>query len=318
VLKNILAVCTISLAGFAAPFVNAAPNGDNAPPGDTGVSTTIRKVSYTPASIARSEPAVNRLGDQGVMDGALVFSAPPRETLDEANRIYLPITQYLSRVIGKKVEYRHPDNWLRYQTEMLKGGYDIVFDGPHLNSWRITNLRHNALAKLADEQVIAVIVRKGDSRINDLKQLVGKGICSLDPPDLGALAVLAQYDNPMRVPAIIDSPSPTAVYDNVSAGKRCVAGILPVANLMKLDAASRQTRVIFRTKPMPNQAFSAGPRVSAEDQAKIAAALLSPEATGPTEALRASFGATTGFAPAIKSDYAGLDSYLKDAWAYTR
>lgn len=311
-LKLVLSLGLLSLVALPLVPTGAAP-GDDAAGG-----TAVRKAAYTPPAAIRSEAPANRLGERGVSSGPLILSAPPRESRTDATRIYAPIAQYLAQVIGKPVEYRHPDNWLQYQTEMLKGGYDIVFDGPHLNSWRISNLRHNALAKLADENIIAVIVRKNDNRFGDLKQLVARGVCSLDPPDLGVLAVMAEYANPIRVPAIIDSPTPAKVFESVIEGKRCVAGILPVADLKKFDPIGRETRVIYRSKPMPNQTFSAGPRVSDGDQAKIAAALVSPGAAAVTEPLRASFGATLGFAPASRAEFAGLDSYLKDAWAYTR
>jgi ABC-type phosphate/phosphonate transport system substrate-binding protein len=308
--KQILSLGVLSLVALA-----SVPNV--AAPGDE-VDASVRKASYSPPVGGRGDSPASRLAERNAENGPLILSAPPRESRADAMRIYPPIAQFLAQAIGRPVEYRHPDNWLQYQTEMLKGGYDIVFDGPHLNSWRISNLRHNALAKLADENVIAVIVRKNDDRFSDLKQLVARGVCSLDPPDLGVLAVMAEYSNPMRVPAIIDSATPARVFENVVEGKRCVAGILPVADLKKFDPIGRETRVIYRSKPMPNQAFSAGPRVTAGDQAKIAAALLSSSGATATEALRTSFGATLGFAPASRAEFAGLDSYLKDAWAYTR
>ncbi len=65
---------------------------------------------------------------------AIVFTAPPRETPEEGQQIYGPIAESLTRVTGHRIVYRHPQNWLSYQTEMLEGSYDLIFDGPHFNS----------------------------------------------------------------------------------------------------------------------------------------------------------------------------------------
>ena len=65
------------------------------------------------------------------INSPLVFSAPPRGSYAEEAAIYEPIVQLLSKVIGRKVDYKYSDNWLSYSKEMTEGGYDIVFDGSH-------------------------------------------------------------------------------------------------------------------------------------------------------------------------------------------
>jgi hypothetical protein len=248
----------------------------------------------------------------------LVFSAPPRETVEESHKLYQPVAEYLSRITGKQIVYRHPGNWLSYQTEMLKGSYDLVFDGPHLNAWRMNHLQHNALARIADEHAFAVIVRKDNATIQDVKQLAGQRVCGMNPPNLGTLAVQSQFDNPMRQPLIVDTVGWNKVYEGVVMDKRCTAGIIPVGNLKRLDLAGSLARVVYQTRMLPNQAFSAGPRVTREDQAKIARALVSPEGDSATAALRAANGTDKGLTTATREEYAGLDSYLKDIWGYSR
>ncbi len=248
---------------------------------------------------------------------ALVFSAPPRETPAEGARIYQPIADWLSRVLEKKVVYRRPDNWLTYQTEMVRGSYDLLFDGPHFNSWRILNLHHNTLARLAEGHTFAVIVRKGNKQITDIAQLAGHKVCGMNPPNLGTLAILNQFDNPLRQPVIVNSLGWQRVYDGVME-KKCSAGILPIANLNQYDKSRRFSRALFTSKTLPNQAFSSGPRVTREDQLKIAAALTDPSAKPALARLLQAYGSTKGFVRATKEEYAGVDVYLKDVWGYAR
>jgi ABC-type phosphate/phosphonate transport system substrate-binding protein len=269
---------------------------------------------FAGATLATSQP--NAPSPTTTHDAnAIVFSAPPRETPEEGERLYGPIAAYLARQTGKRIVYRHPQNWLSYQTDMLKGNFDLVFDGPHFNSWRISNLKHNTLARLAEDHVFVVIVRKSAVQVRGLKDLAGKAVCAMNPPNLGTLAMQSQFDNPARQPVVATTTGWTAIYDGVVSG-RCVAGVLPVANLDRYDRQRLMTRELFRSGVLPNQAFSAGPRITAEDQKKISAALIAPQGRVAVQQLLNAFASNAGLVPARKEDYAGVDSYLKDIWGF--
>lgn len=295
-------------------FTAGASAADQAP--------AARKTSFAPpeASSSLNRPSLEGIarGLPAGADNVLVFSAPPRETEEEALRIYQPIAEYLSRITNKTIVYRYPKDWLTYQTEMQRGSYDLVFDGPHFNSWRITHLRHSALVKVAGEHAFAVVVRKDDNRITDLKQLAGQSVCGMNPPNLGTLSVLGQFDNPMRQPLIINTVGWTKAYEGVAFEKKCTAAIVPVANLKKFSNNENVVRVVYTTKALPNQAFSAGPRITTQDKALIAAALMSQEGSPAVARLVSAYGADKGLAYASKEEYAGLDAYLKDSWGYAR
>jgi hypothetical protein len=202
---------------------------------------------------------------------------------------------------------------------MQRGSYDLVFDGPHFNSWRISHLRHNSLVKVAGEHAFAVVVRKDNARVTELRQLAGQRICSMDPPNLGTLAVLEQFDNPARQPLIINSVGWTRAYEGVAFEKKCAAAIVPVANLMKFSNYTNVVRAVYTTRSLPNQAFSAGPRITSQDQALITAALLSKEGSPVVARLVSAYGTDNkGLAYASKQEYAGFDAYLKDSWGYSR
>ena len=270
-----------------------------------------QKVGYSPAT------ASTALLEKAPLAGndTYVFSAPPRESAQAAVEIYGPIAQYLSAATGKKVVYRQPANWIAYQTEMRKGDYDLVFDGPHFNAWRASNLRHNILSKAPGDHSFVVVVKKDNDKMRELKQLNGRRICGMSPPNLGTLTVLNEFDNPARQPVIVNTESWSAIYSSMQAGQ-CAAAILPERNLAKLDPQGAGTRVIFKAKTFPNQALSAGPRVAPEDQVIIARALASPNARTATAKLRETYALSGDFLPVAKGDYAGVASILKDTWGY--
>jgi ABC-type phosphate/phosphonate transport system substrate-binding protein len=72
-------------------------------------------------------------------------------------------------------------------------------------------------------------------------------------------------------------------------------------------------RVIYHSKPIPNQAFSAGPQVDAEMRDRIVKALLSPEGAAASQKLREIYKVST-LLPATSDQYQGLGKLLRDVW----
>ncbi len=291
----------------------AADSSGSKIPSIQSIAAAFKKAAFTTSQ--SESPAKSRLPEHiNEEQNALVFSAPPRETAQIAKQIYEPVAVYLSKVIKKKIVYKYPGTWGVYRTKMLEGSYDIIFDGPHLNSYRMEKLNHNILVKIPERHEFAVIVRKDHASFKNIQQMAGYTFCTHAPPNLGTLVLLSQFDNPARQPVIINTKGWNHIYQGVVSGK-CTGGVIPVLNLKKYDRTG-ETRIVYKTQAMPNQAFSAGPHVSLEDQQKIAWALVSPEAAGPTAKLRATYKVGNSFAPASNEEYRGMAVYLRNEWGY--
>jgi ABC-type phosphate/phosphonate transport system substrate-binding protein len=202
-----------------------------------------------------------------------VLSAPPRESAAAGEKLYGPLAEYLSQATGEKVIYRYPDNWGVYQAMVTKGEYDLVFDGPHLVSWRIARARHVPLAALAGKLGFVVVVLQDNSRTKKIGDLAGKRVCGHSPPNLATLTLFDQFPNPSRQPRLVEIKGFEAAYQGLVSGK-CVGTILPTEVHKKLDAAAR-TRVLYLSEALPNQALTAGPRVTEAVRNRIKEALLS-------------------------------------------
>jgi ABC-type phosphate/phosphonate transport system substrate-binding protein len=249
---------------------------------------------------------------------ALVLAAPPRDNAEEGVKRFGPFADYLSKVLGRKVVYSNPSTWGGYQSDMQRGVYDLVFDGPHFVSWRIAKTRHNVLVKLPGEPLLVVaFVRQKNSRTRELKQLAGQTVCAHAPPNLGTLMLLSLFDNPSRQPSIVVKEGFGNIYQGVIDGK-CVAGIVPKKNLLKKDKDSSQTRVIYEHAPFPEQALTAGPRLSAAEQVKVAEALITPEATSALASFREAYGYSGSLVRTGNAEYAGYDAYLKSVPGFFR
>ena len=284
---------------------------DNASNSKRMTTATNTKVSYR--SLDRILPESVKVTNSS----EYTLGAAPRENIEDGNRMYGPIAEYLSQVTGKKIVYRHSGAWSTYQGTMQKGGYDLVFDDAHFNGWRVTKIQHNMLVKVSGVSSYVTLIKKDNVRTYDVKQLAGYTICAPAPPHLGTLTLLEQFTNPARQPVIVDTEGWKNIYDSLLSGK-CAAAMLPMAALEQLDKNGVNTRILYRAQPFPDSAFSAGPRLTAEDQAKIIQALLAPAAAGPTQALRQKYAGGAAFVPTTNGEYASLGEFLRNEWGYDR
>lgn len=241
----------------------------------------------------------------------LVFSAPPRESCAREDEVYQPLVEHLSKIVGKPVVSRCADNWLTYSKNMVSGVYDIVFDGPAFNGWRVDRLQHVPIVKLPEDFVFVVIAKADNDKVKETKDLAGRLVCAYAPPNLGTLTLLSQFDNPARQPAIVEIKG----WDNAMkalAENKCAGTIVPFKNLAKFDAGEQNMfKVLYRHAAMPNQAISVGPRIPAEMHAKILEGLMSEEGRNATAKLRAVY-AGANFVQANAQEYAGLGQLLKN------
>jgi len=235
----------------------------------------------------------------------LILSAPPRESPEDGVILYGPLAEHLTRLLGEKVTYRHPSNWLEYQRDLRKGVYDIVFDGPHFVSWRIEHLHHDVLVKLPGTIEFVVVAFADDDEIRTMQDLVGKKVCGIPPPNLATLTVIGQFTNPVRQPIIWGIAGGNVdVYKSLK-DRECRAAVFRSEFYDKrlTNAIRHNLKELFRSKPLPNQAISAGPRVRGEEKAKIIRSLTLGEGRNAAQLITNRFAGKHPFITANKKEY---------------
>jgi len=245
-----------------------------------------------------------------------VFSAPPLGFAEKQTKIYAPIAAYLSKAIGKHIVFKYPGNWLNYQADMQQGKYDLVFDGPHFVGWRMAKLSHVPLVKLPGNLTFVVVAKNSGMK---LQSLAGLSVCGLAPPNLATLTLYNQFPNPMRQPRVWEVKSFPIAYKLVQDGK-CAAAVMRDKMFFKLrNTAKTKEQVIWTSDSISNLGFSAGPRFSDTDKAKITQALMSPDAQKPLANFFNRFSKKNRkLLKATAGDYAGLGSLLKDVWGFAQ
>lgn len=307
--KAVIRTLLFPLAFFCAAAVQA---GDST--GSTPLALTDN-ASYHPTE-ASTHPAKQTQKDVANLSqpSEYIFSSPPRGNNAMETAIFQPVADYLSRVTGKKFVYKYSDNWLAYQSNMQKDVYDLVFDGPHFVSWRISHRGHEPLVKIPGDFIFVFLVRKDNNNIQELSNLAGRTVCGHAPPNQGTLRLYNMFTNPARQPQLVEVQGWRNIYKEMIAGK-CVGSVVPLKIYKELDPEGKDTKVLYVTKAAPGQAFTAGKRIPPDIRAKIADALMSAEGQAVTAQLRKRYPSRP-YIRATKQEYSGEDVLLKDSFGF--
>lgn len=253
-----------------------------------------------------------------VLHAELLFTAPPREggsggTNERAEDLYGPIADYLSSVLGEKVTYSNPGNWLNYQNLMRDDKYDIIFDGPHFISWRIEHLGHEAIARMPGPLDFVLIAHADDNSINKIDDLVAHTFCSIPPPNLATLAVMEKFRNPVRQPTIKAIRGGANEAYTAFVNDKCSSVVLRANFFGKklTDEQRRQAKVIFKTIGYPNQGFSVSKRINAGARAKLKQALLGEPDKRMLELIKRYGKPSDRFVTTDNTEFKGLNNLLE-------
>lgn len=207
----------------------------------------------------------------GAARADLVLTAPPRESTAKGMEVYGPLADHLSKLLGTKVVYQHPDGWPQYTRAMRAGEYDLVFDGPHFTSWRMEHVKHQVLVRLPGQLVFHLVAKADDDGVQSPDDLAGKRVCGIAPPNLATMSVIRQFPNPARQPVIVPAKGGVpGVFKSLQEG-RCRAAVVRTQFYDKVlnDEQRASIKILATSAKFPNQSISAGPNVTAEQQQKI-------------------------------------------------
>lgn len=246
----------------------------------------------------------------------IIMTAPPRELPEAGEKLYAPLAAHLTELLGEKVTYKHPKNWLEYQRDVRHDVYDIVFDGPHFVSWRVAHLNHDVLVKLPGTLEFVIVINKDDQEIKTMKDLVGKKICGIPPPNLATLTVIEQFQNPVRQPIIWGVQGGFKKVNDTFQKGECRAAVFRTnyyeKKLSAMDRASMH--VLYKSKALPNQAISVSPRIGSKYKEEIIRSLtLDAKGKKAAEGIVKRFGGqqSSPFIAAKKDEYSEHSNLLE-------
>ena len=242
-----------------------------------------------------------------------ILGAPPHGSGSEQRKVYGPIARYLSQAIGKPVVFKPAGSWGVYQGMMTQGYYDLVIDGPQFTGWRIQHLHYTVLARVGGHITMGVIVRK-HSAAQKLSDLAGNTACASAPPWLGAL-ILQSLFGAARQPYIVEVNGLPHIYHTLLA-RKCEMAVLPMQFVQAQPSWASHVRTVYQYTSVPNIAMSAGPRISAADQAKITQAMFAPQANAPFRKFENAYMHGKPWRPATDQQYVMYGLLLQDQFGF--
>jgi ABC-type phosphate/phosphonate transport system substrate-binding protein len=235
-----------------------------------------------------------------------VLSAPPRETPAQGQRMYGRLAEFLTGVLGKPVVYEHPGDWNTYARNMREGRYDILFDAPHFAAWRLEKQGAQPLVKLPGVINFVLVTHVAETGLNGPADLVGRQVCLLPSPSLGAVSAYAMYPNPVQQPEFVAmNGSWVDVADAVARGD-CKAGVVRKNDYQNLISAETRgvIKVVGETRELTNQGITVSDRVPTVDRDEMLIALTGPAGLAAAEMLVKRFSAANPtLEPAALTDY---------------
>ncbi len=245
---------------------------------------------------------------QNTVSADLILTAPPRESVEDGKKLYEPLAETLSQLTGEKVIYQHPVDWHNYQKRLQNDEFDIVFDGPHFAAWRMSSLKAKPLVRLPGNLRFVLVIRGEDKEITEPKHLVGKTICTLPSPNLGALTLYSMFPNPVLQPEFRQvSGGFKRVTKKLLAGE-CRGAILRSSFFYKkLPENERDSMLVLKkSDPIINQGITVSTRVGQKSQSKMLKALTTSRGKQAMGAILDRFsGEANAFVPARDEEYVG-------------
>lgn len=259
--------------------------------------------------------AILMLLSRSALAADLILSSPPRETAAAAAKLYGPLADYLTRVLGKKVRYQYPQNWLRYQRSIKNNDYDIVFDGPHFAAWRIKHFHHTPVVKLPGSLRFYFVAKADDKLVTHPRDLAAKKVCSIPPPNLNSLMLLARLDGPAREPILKGVRGGMKKVYLALMHDDCVAAVMRTSFFHKKLSKEQQAglKIIYTSDAVPNQVITVSDRVSKEDIDKVKRALLSEDGSRVAQKILHRFAGkkTNAFVAVKAGEYDGYNDLLE-------
>lgn len=248
----------------------------------------------------------------GSVNAELIFTAPPRENAEKASKLYGPLAEELSNILGEKVVYEQPAGWFDYARNMRDGKYDIIFDGPHFAAWRVKNLKHIPIAALPGNLNFMLVTRKSASSIKTIRDLTGKKICGLLSPNLGTNLIYNGFKNPVLQPIIYEVKGGMKQVYRAFKQRKCDAAILRDAAYFRLPKSERaQIKILMKTKPLPNQTITISSRLK-DNANKIAQFMVSQDGAMAADNILSRYSKKNKyFEKTSINEYSGIEDLLE-------
>ena len=239
---------------------------------------TAKKVSITGILLLIFSLILALLPKTALSQEPLRLVIQPIQSEQKTREIFQPLADYMQHITEQPVTLVTYPNYISYWSETQKpNSYDIAFDAAHFIDYRDKNMDFTVLAKQPGIISISLIVPE-DDLVFDPEELIGKKIATPGPPSIAAVRIDELFENPVRLPTIIEGTDSGHIMSLLLAGE-VDAAMLPTPLVSAQMAGDGGISLVLTTDSTPGMAISVSPNVSAEIREKLAKCLIEAEKT---------------------------------------
>ena len=262
------------------------------------------------ASLAAALVLGLTFSSQGSADN-FTFTVEPSYPPEQAQEVYKPLLDYLSRTTGHTFELITPRNYHLYWRDLRKNKpVDFAYEEAHFIDYRGKRFGFEPLVR---KQTPTVYTLLADYEFEEegTSGLVGRRIVSMPSPSLGFTMLAEMYENPISQPDFRSEAS--SWRDGV---EMVFAGDAEAAMVPDFIAEQYPNLVALESsRPFPGAGVNAGPTVSAEVKAAVRDALLKLHEDPDAFSTLAELGVTE-FIPTEAADFDGRQDILAGFFGY--
>lgn len=286
----------------------------NAQPAANGTATAVYRIVHrwiafllalaciALPGLARAQPAAEPQQREHLVFGFLPIVSPERLA-----RRFSPLVDYLSRTLETEIRMETAPNFAEFirRTDQ-EHRYDLLFTAPHLFYLARREQGYQAVARVAEAGMKAVIVVPRTSSIQTLKDLRGHRLATTDRLALATVLIrstLVQAGiDPDRDLTLVATPSHNASLLSTYQGTTDASGlILPLFQRSRAEIRDAM-KVIAETRSVPHMPIAVAPWVPAAQVTRLRAVLLDMADDDQGRTLLRGLG-WPGFAPTRAGDY---------------
>ena len=206
---------------------------------------------------------------------SILFGVVPQQSTSHMVRVWLPLTQYLTERLGRKVAFVTAKDIPTFEACLAQGAYDIAYMNPYHYVVFHQAPGYDAIARQKDKKLRGLMVTRKDRPKSGLQDLHGAKIAFPSPAAFGASIIPRAEMRKQGIDFEADYvKSHDSVYRAVALGLHDAGGGVRRTWNTLAPNIKDQLQVFYETAPYTPHAIAALPTLPPAFRDAIRAALL--------------------------------------------